>query len=58
MGTHMTCGHTVAERAGIAGLAPKGPASAGGRASKQRVLVAALVTALALAAGAQPAAAS
>jgi hypothetical protein len=62
MGAHMTCGHTVAGRAGIAGLAAKGPTSAGRRARKQRVLVAALVTALALtalalAAGAQPAAA-
>lgn len=63
MGTQMTCGHTVAVRAGIAGLAAKGPASPGRRACKPRVLVAALVTglalaALALAAGAQSAAAS
>lgn len=58
MGTHKTDGHTAAVLAGIGGLAAKGPASAGRRASKPRVLVAALVTALALAAGAQPAAAS
>ena len=54
---HRTWGRMVAVRAGIAGLAAKGIACAGRRACKPRALVAALVTALALAAGAQPAAA-
>jgi hypothetical protein len=55
MDTHRTRGRMVALRARIAGLAAKGPASAGRRAGKPPVLVAGVVMALALAAGAQPA---